>query len=72
MPYGRFAMFNVVGAVSWVGSMTLLGYFLGKVFDAKTIERVVYVIIVISVLPVVVGAVRAKLLARSAEGSATR
>jgi membrane-associated protein len=55
MPYRRFLMFNVVGGVGWVTSMTFLGYFLGKIFDAKQIERVVYLIIVISVAPLFIG-----------------
>jgi membrane-associated protein len=60
MPYRKFAMFNVVGAVAWVSSMTFLGYFLGKVFDAKQIERVVYLIIVISVSPLAIGWLRSR------------
>jgi membrane-associated protein len=58
MPYRRFALFNVIGGIGWVLSMTFLGYFLGKIFDAKQIEKVVYVVIVVSVLPVVIGAIR--------------
>ncbi|WP_437731512.1 VTT domain-containing protein [Sorangium sp. So ce1335] len=61
MAYRRFAIFNVVGGVLWVSSMTFLGYFLGKVFDAKQIERVVYLIIFISVAPVIFGAVKHRL-----------
>ena len=30
MPYERFAFFNVTGAILWVVSMTLAGYFIGK------------------------------------------
>ncbi len=30
MPWGRFSLFNVVGGVSWVLSMVLLGYFVGS------------------------------------------
>ena len=58
MTYRRFAMFNVVGGVAWVFSMTFLGYFLGKIFNAKQIERVVYLIVFISVAPVAFGALR--------------
>lgn len=54
MPYSRFAMFNIVGGVGWIVSMTVLGYFLGQTFGAKSIERIVYLIIVISVLPVAI------------------
>src|SRR5688572_28705483 len=31
MPYRKFAMFNIVGGISWIFSMTFIGYFLGKV-----------------------------------------
>jgi membrane-associated protein len=58
MPYRRFLSFNVFGGVGWVTSMTFLGYFLGKIFDAKQIERVVYLIVFISVAPLLVGWLR--------------
>lgn len=58
MTYRRFAMFNVVGGVAWVFSMTFLGYFLGKIAGAKTIERVVYLIVFISIAPLLFGFVR--------------
>jgi membrane-associated protein len=54
MGYRRFATFNVIGGASWVVSMTFLGYLLGKVFDAKQMERVVYLVIVISIAPLVI------------------
>ena len=31
MTYRRFATFNVVGAILWINSMTLTGYFLGRI-----------------------------------------
>jgi membrane-associated protein len=55
MPYRRFAFFNVFGAGLWVGSMTLLGYFVGKAvpnLDAVFLG-IVAVIIVVSVAPAV-------------------
>jgi membrane-associated protein len=58
MQYRRFAMFNIVGGVLWVSSMTFLGYFLGKIFNAKQIEHVVYLIVFVSVAPVVYGAIK--------------
>lgn len=61
MRYRRFAMFNIIGGVAWVFSMTFLGYFLGKVAGAKTIEKVVYVIIFVSVAPLAIGAIRQRL-----------
>jgi membrane-associated protein len=60
MPYARFAMYNVVGGFLGVFSMSVLGFFLGQVLGAKQIERVVYLIILISVLPPVVGYLRSR------------
>ncbi len=55
MPYRKFVFWNVLGGVAWVTSMTFLGYFLGKIFDAKQIEKVVMLVIVISVMPLFIG-----------------
>jgi membrane-associated protein len=70
MSYRRFITFNVFGGIGWVVSMTFLGYFLGKVLGAKQIEKVVYLIIVISVLPPVIGAVRTHLASKKAQKAA--
>jgi membrane-associated protein len=70
MNYRRFAMFNIVGAVAWVLSMTFLGYFLGKVFNAKQIERVVYLIIVVSVAPIAIAAIKKRMALKKAAAAA--
>src|SRR3954453_6500086 len=55
MPYGRFAMFNVIGSVGWVTSMTMLGYSLGNVpIVRKHFEKVVILVVLISVLPLII------------------
>ena len=59
MKYSRFFQYNVVGAVIWVVSLTLLGYGLGSIeFVKKRFELVVFAIIIISVLPAVIEYVR--------------
>jgi membrane-associated protein len=56
MKYRRFAVFNVAGGVSWILSMTLTGYFLGRSIPGieKHIEYVIAIVIFISLLPMVV------------------
>lgn len=61
MPYHRFLMFNLAGGIGWVFSMTFLGYFLGKIFDAKQMEHVVYLIIAISLAPLAIGYLKSRL-----------
>ncbi|HEX3901305.1 MAG TPA: VTT domain-containing protein [Polyangia bacterium] len=53
MSYRRFLSFNVVGGISWVVSMTLLGFSLGKIHPqiTKEIDKVVIVIIFVSLIP---------------------
>ncbi len=63
MTYRRFATFNVVGAICWIASMTLLGFFLGsRIPDIeKRIHLVVAVVIFLSLLPAIISILRAKL-----------
>jgi membrane-associated protein len=57
MTYRQFAVFNVVGAIGWVMSMTLTGYFLGQMFGAaleRNIHILVAVVIFLSLLPALI------------------
>jgi membrane-associated protein len=60
MNYARFVSFNVFGGIGWVFGMTMLGYLLGGVPIVKQhLEKVILLIILISVAPVVVEGVKA-------------
>jgi membrane-associated protein len=62
MTYRRFAMFNVVGAAAWILSMTLTGYVLGTSFPllVKHIEKVIIVVVFLSILPGIVEYAKAR------------
>jgi len=53
MGYRNFAIYNVMGGVAWVTSMTLGGYFLGRAVPdiEQNIHYVVAVVIFLSLLP---------------------
>jgi membrane-associated protein len=53
MEYRRFLRFNVFGGIGWVFSMVLLGFGLSHVFPnlGKQIDKVIIVIIFVSLLP---------------------
>jgi membrane-associated protein len=52
MPYRRFVIFNVVGAVAWVMIFLLAGYFFGNIPVVKrNFTIVIFAIIFISILP---------------------
>ena len=68
MTYRKFAIYNVAGGILWVASMTLTGYFLGRTVPDidKHIHLVIAVVIFLSLLPGIIGFVRAKLSSRAA------
>src|SRR5713226_8006465 len=60
MNYGRFLLFNIFGGIGWVFVMTMLGYALGGVpLIQQHLEKVILLIIFISVLPVLAEGVKA-------------
>ena len=60
MPYGRFMAFNVSGGVLWVVSMTGIGFLFGNLpWVQHNFEAVIIGIVIISVMPAVIEAVRA-------------
>jgi membrane-associated protein len=59
MRYRDFAVYNIIGGVAWVFLMTTAGYLLGNVpFVAQNFEKVVLLIVVVSLLPIVIGGLR--------------
>jgi membrane-associated protein len=59
MPYARFQAYNIFGGASWVLSFVWLGYFFGNIPLIKDNFGLVTIgIIVVSLLPVIVMAVR--------------
>ncbi len=52
MPYARFLAFSVIGALAWVVSLSLAGYFFGNVPVVKSnLGAVIFAIVLISVSP---------------------
>lgn len=62
MAWHHFVVFNILGGVTWSTLFTLLGYFFGGIPAVQEhFELVVVGIILVSVIPAVVGAIKAKL-----------
>ncbi len=53
MNYPRFVMYNVLGGIGWVVSMSLLGYGLGQAIPNidRHIEKVIVIVVFLSILP---------------------
>jgi len=61
MPYTRYLPFSIIGALLWIPSMVLAGYFLGGVIEQALniklenhIEKVVIVVVFLSLLPPII------------------
>lgn len=55
MEYKKFLVYNVAGGISWVASMTLAGYFLGRSIPniEKQIHWIILIVIVLSFIPII-------------------
>jgi membrane-associated protein len=62
MNYAKFIRYNIFGGFVWVISLVLLGYFFGNLpFVQKNFEFVVFGIIGLSLMPMIIEAIRARL-----------
>lgn len=61
MPYPRFLAFSVAGAVLWVGVCVSAGWFLGsRPFVKQNFNLAMVAIVLVSLIPVLIGVVRAR------------
>ena len=70
MSYPRFAAFNVFGGIFWVVSMVLAGYYLGQVaWIRDNLEKVVLLIVFLSISPILFEVARNRFRDRSEASS---
>lgn len=67
MKWHSFVLYNILGGITWSSIFTLLGYFFGGIPAVQEhFEIIVIGIIAVSLIPAVVGVVRAKLGSKQA------
>lgn len=71
MSYMRYFAYDVVGGLLWGGGMILVGYFLGRQVPniSENIHYVIAVVIFLSLLPPIIGVLRARSSASTARAS---
>jgi membrane-associated protein len=76
MPYSKFLPFSIIGGLLWIPSMVLAGYFLGglieNAFNIKLedhIEKVVIVVVALSLIPPLIEFLRHKYAKKTVEPS---
>lgn len=61
MPYLRFLPFSLCGGIGWVALMTTAGFWLGRIsFVKQNFDKVVLLIIAVSLLPTVIEVIRSR------------
>lgn len=72
MKYSSFAYYNILGAIIWVVSLTLAGFFLGTIpIIKKNFEATIILIIIVSLLPIAFEWWKARKEAAAAAAAAT-
>ncbi len=67
MKYRTFLMYDILGGVLWITSMTIAGYFLGEIeWVRENNEKVVLLIILISALPMIISFLKSKFRKKNA------
>jgi membrane-associated protein len=68
MPYSRYLIYDIFGGIFWVGAMILGGYFLGRSIPniGQKIHYVIAVVIFLSLLPAIIGFLKARSAVREA------
>jgi len=62
MNYKKYLLFDIIGGALWIGSLTTAGYLLGEVeFIRKHVDLVCLGIILVSVLPIVLNILKARM-----------
>lgn len=62
----KYFTYSIIGGVAWATGVTLLGYWLGAItFVRDHVEMILVGIVVLSIIPIVVEAVRARKISRT-------
>ena len=71
LDFKRFMLYNITGAVAWIGSISSIGYFLGREFPEieNYLGYIVIGLIVITTIPVIITYLREKKKNKTSAGS---
>lgn len=66
MQYRRFLKWDIFGGLLWINSLLTAGFFLGQTEYANRLDKVVVIVILVSVLPMVIGGLKKTLEGKAA------
>lgn len=60
MPYRSFVFWNISGGILWITSLLWIGYFLGQTPLANRLDKIIVLVVLVSVLPLIFGVIKQK------------
>ena len=58
MEYSKYLRWDILGGTLWINSLLIVGYFLGQTEFANRLDKIIVLVIFVSVLPIVIGGAR--------------
>lgn len=58
MPYRSFVFWNIGGGIVWITSLLWIGYYLGQTPLANRLDKIIVIVIFISILPMIIGGLK--------------
>lgn len=58
MDYRRYLQWDILGGILWINSLLIIGYFLGQTPLANRLDKIIVLVIFVSVLPIIIGGIR--------------
>jgi membrane-associated protein len=58
MPYRKFCIWNISGGVIWITLLLWIGYYLGQTPLASRLDRIIVLVVFVSILPILIGALK--------------
>lgn len=69
MSYRKFVFWNIAGGILWITSLLWIGYYLGQTQLANRLDKIIVVVIFVSILPMIIGVLKRWWSSRSSSHS---
>lgn len=58
MDYRTYLQWDILGGILWINSLLITGYFLGQTELANRLDKIIVLVIFVSVLPIIIGGIK--------------
>jgi len=58
MRYRKYLAWDILGGFVWINSLLTVGYYLGQTVYADRLDKIIVIVVFVSILPIIIGAVK--------------